>query len=431
MVETTPLTDSTPLRERAQQVLRYPAQSGPLSTILALAVSAVVASWIPVLGGILDLIVWAALFKYGFEVLRWSANGRHEAPEISFTVSDTVAIYAVLLLILVNVLLLALGRFYGLIPALVVGLLLMAAMPAMVMILALEEGIGRALNPLAWLQLGQRLGKQYLLLIAFFCATLIVQSVVAIPLAAVLPGFIATFAISCVVDYLMIANFHLIGLVIYDHRDELGYAGHLQLHEEMQAGDLGGPVIVAARERAASGDAAGAAALLREEIKAQPEVISLHVEYRHWLRECDDKLELAAHGKRLIPLLLSADQDSRAVDVARESQRCDPAFTLDQPEDITRVATAAAASGNAQVALALIGGFHKRFRGHPDVVRNYLLAAKLLAERMNKELPARALLQQLRLEFPNDPKIGEVDAYIKFLDRLAATKIAAPGATGS
>ena len=188
MVETTPLTESTPLRERAQQVLRYPAQSGPLSTILALAVSAVVASWIPVLGGILDLIVWAALFKYGFEVLRWSANGRHEAPEISFTVSDTVAIYAVLLLILVNVLLLALGRFYGLIPALVVGLLLMAAMPAMVMILALEEGIGRALNPLAWLQLGQRLGKQYLLLIAFFCATLIVQSVVGVRSSVRWPG---------------------------------------------------------------------------------------------------------------------------------------------------------------------------------------------------------------------------------------------------
>ncbi len=422
MVETTPLTESPPLAERALQVLRYPAQSGPLSTILALAVSAVVAGWIPVLGGILDLLVWAALFKFGFEVLRWSANGRREAPEISFTVSDTVAIYAVLLLILVNLTLVLLGKFYGLLPALVVGLLLMAAMPAMVMILALEEGLGQALNPLAWLQLGQRLGKQYLLLVGFFCATLIVQSIVAIPLGAILPGFIATFVIACVVDYLMIANFHLIGLVIYDHRDELGYAGHLELQEEMQAGDRGGPVIVAARERAASGDAAGAAALLREEIRAQPEVVSLHIEYRHWLRECGDKVELAAHGKRFIPLLLSVDQDSRAVDVARESQRCDPAFALDQAGDITRVATAAAASGNSQVALSLLGGFHKRFRGHAEVVGNYLLAAKLLAERMNKEMPARALLQQIKLEFPNDPRIGEVDTYIAFLDRLAATK---------
>jgi hypothetical protein len=243
MLESSPVTDSTPLPERALQVLRYPAQSGPLSTIVALAVSDVVAGWVPVLGGILGLLVWAALFKYSFEVLRWSANGRDEAPEISFTVSDTIAIYTVLLLIVVNAIMFLTTKFYGLMPGLILGVLLMAATPAMIMILALEEGLGRALNPLAWVQLGQRLGPQYLLLIGFFCATLVVQTVLAIPLHMALPGFIATFAIACVVDYLMIANFHLIGAVIHEHRDELGYAGHLELQEEMRAGDLGGPVI--------------------------------------------------------------------------------------------------------------------------------------------------------------------------------------------
>ena len=28
---------------------------------------------------------------------------------------------------------------------------------------------------------------------------------------------------------------------------------------------------------------------------------------------------------------------------------------------------------------------------------------------MNKEMPARALLQQVKPEFPNDPRIGEAD----------------------
>jgi len=425
MVESTPLVETMPLRERAMQVLRYPAQAGPLSTIFALAVSDVVAGWVPVLGGLLDLLVWAALFKYSFEVLRWSANGRDEAPEISFTVSDTIAIYTVLLLVAVNVVLILTTKFCGLLPGLILGLLLMAAAPAMVMILALEEGLARALNPLAWLQLGKRLGGQYLLLIAFFCATLVVQSVFGLALRAVLPGFIATFAIACVVDYLMIANFRLIGAVIFDYRDELGYAGHLELSEEMRAGDLGGPAIVAARNRAATGDAAGAAALLREELKAKPDVISMHVEYRHWLRECADRAELIAHGKRFVPLLLENDQDARAVDVARECQQLDSSFALASAEDITRVAAAAAQGGQTQVALGLLGGFHKRFRGHADVVGNYLLAAKLLAERMNKEMPARALLQQLKLDFPQDPRMGEVDTYIAFLDRLAAAK--APG----
>ena len=427
MIDAAPLTDTMPLRERALQVMHYPSQSGPLSTIAALAAMQAVLTWLPsLIGGFLDLFVWAALFKYSFEVLRWSANGRAEAPQISFTVSDQIAAYAVLLLLLIEVLLFAIGGLFGFLTALALGLVLMAAVPAMVIILALEEGMVRALNPLALVQLAQRIGRPYLLLVGFFCATLIVQSVVAIPLGAILPGFIATFVIACVVDYLMIANFHLIGAIIYEHRDELGYAGHLELHEEMRAGDLGGPVIAAARTRAASGDAAGAAALLRDELRAKPEVVSMHVEYRHWLRECDDKAELVAHGKRFVPLLLESDQEARAVDIARECQLLDPTFALERAEDVTRVAAAAAAAGQTQVALSLLGGFHKRFRGHADVVGNYLLAARLLAERMNKEMPARALLQQVKLEFLNDPRIGEVDTYIAFLDRLAATK--APGA---
>ena len=66
-------------------------------------------------------------------------------------------------------------------------------------------------------------------------------------------------------------------------------------------------------------------------------------------------------------------------------------------------------------------GFHKRFRNHPDIGRNYLLAAKLWAERMNKEMQARAMLQQIKMTLPNDPVIPQVDAYIAFLDKLAAT----------
>ncbi len=40
---------------------------------------------------------------------------------------------------------------------------------------------------------------------------------------------------------------------------------------------------------------------------------------------------------------------------------------------------------------------------------------------MNRELQARALLQQIRIVLPNDPLIPEVDAYLAFLDKLAAT----------
>ena len=419
-----------PLSERWPQILRYPLHPAALSTLVALAVAHLVI-YVPVFGIFLDLLVWAALFKYAFEVLRWTANGRDTAPEVSLTVSDGIGGYAVLLLILVEVLLVFVGLWFGAVAALIVGLLLMFAMPAMMMILALEEGMVRALNPLAWLMLGERIGRPYLLLVGFFCAALIVQSIVAIAIGMVLPGLIAIPLIYGVVNYLMITNFHLIGLVIHDHRDELGYSGHLELSDEVPYTDPSRMTLDVARARAASGDTRGAAALLHAEIVEHPEQLPLHDEYRHWLRQDDNKAELVSHGKMVIPVLLAANQDRRAIVIARECQVLDPAFALDQATDITRLASAAADAGQTQVALGLLAGFHKRFRNHPDIGRNYLLAAKLWAERMNKEMQARAMLHQIKLTLPNDPMIPQVDAYLAFLDKLAATpmKSAAPSAT--
>jgi hypothetical protein len=417
-----PASDTLPFHERWPQALAYPTQAAALSTVVAIAVAHVVVRLIPgFVGWIFDLIVWAGFFKYAFEVLRWSANGRSEAPEISFTVSDELGRYAMLLLLLVEVALVLIATWWGVLAVLIVGIALMVAMPAMVTILALEEGMARALNPLVWLMIASRIGGHYFVLVGFFCAALIAQSVFAATFAAQIPWPVGPLLVWLIVDYLMIANFHLIGSVIHEHRDELGYAGHLELQDDVPHTDKSRAILDAARTRAASGDVSGAAALLRDELAAHTDLLPVHDEYRHWLRQDGDKTELAAHGKKYIPVLLAQNQDRRAIDVARECQLLDPAFALDKAEDATRLAHAAADAGQTQIALGLLAGFHKRFRNHPDIGRNYLLAAKLWAERMNKEMQARAMLNQIKVAFPDDPVIPQVDAYLAFLDKLAAT----------
>ena len=407
-----------PYHERWPQILKYPLQPAALSTIAAIAVAHIVTLF--PLGFIVDLIVWAAFFQYAFEVLRWSANGRADAPEFPFSVSEGTGRYAMLLFVLVNAAIILLTVFVGPGTALCAGAVLMLALPAMMMILALEEGLVRAVNPLAWLMIAARIGAPYFVLVGFFIAALFVQSVFAALAAAVLPVFVVTPLIYLVVNYLMIANFHLIGSVVHDQRDTLGYSGHLQLHETPKA-DVARAIIDSARHAASSGDARGAADLLKEEIKAHPLLLALHDEYRHWLQQLDAKAELTQHGRAYVPLLLAQDRDRRAVEIARECQLLDPAFALDKAEDVTRLANQVAEAGHAQLALSLLAGFHKRFRNHADIGRNYLLASKLLAEKMNKEMQARAMLNQIKLTLPNDPIIPQVDGYIAYLDKLAAT----------
>jgi tetratricopeptide (TPR) repeat protein len=180
-------------------------------------------------------------------------------------------------------------------------------------------------------------------------------------------------------------------------------------------------IIASARRRAAEGDVDGAIALLRDEIAVQPGAVALHEEYRHWLRHEDRQGDLLANSRHYVAALLERGQEHAALDAAREAFALDPGFALDKPEPVTRLAAAAAAAGQSQLALNLLAGFHKRFRNHADIARNYLLAAKLMAERMNREMQARALLQQIKIVLPDDPLIPEVDAYLAFLDQLAAT----------
>jgi hypothetical protein len=417
-----PEPNLSPAHERWPRILRYPLQPEAMSTIVVLAVAHGAVQLLPgLIAGVLDLFVWAAFFRYGFEVLRWTANGRDRAPEISLTVSDTIGGYAVLLLILIEAAMALTAAWYSLIAAVIIGLLATLAMPAMMTILALEEGVARALNPIAWLMIAERIGRPYFVLVGFFCAALFVQSVIAVAIASVLPALLVTPIVYCVVNYLMIANFHMIGTAIYADRDTLGYTGHLELSDEVPYTDPARVILDAARGRAAGGDARGAATLLREEIAAHPDLLALHDEYRHWLQQGEETGELVAHGKMYIPVLLAQSRQHRAMDVARECLALNPAFAVDDPGAVTQLAHAAAEAGQTQTALGLLVGFHKRFRNHPDIGRNYLLAAKLWAERMNKEMQARALLQQIKLTLPDDPVIPQVDAYLAFLDKLAAT----------
>jgi hypothetical protein len=215
--------------------------------------------------------------------------------------------------------------------------------------------------------------------------------------------------------------------VIYEHADELGYTGHIELQAELPR-DAGPDerIIASARHRAAEGDVDGTIALLRDEIAVRPDAVALHEEYRHWLKQAGAQSDLLANSRHYIAALLAHGKEHAALDVARESYALDPGFTLDKAEDVTRLGAAAAAAGQSQLALNLLGGFHKRFRNHADIARNYLLAAKIMAERMNREMQARAVLQQIKVVLPDDPLIPEVDAYLAFLDKLAATPAKAP-----
>jgi len=84
------------------------------------------------------------------------------------------------------------------------------------------------------------------------------------------------------------------------------------------------------------------------------------------------------------------------------------------------LARAALATGRAPLATQLIKGFDKRFRGHPDVPRAYLIGAQLMLQAGGAAVPqARRILQHLVEQHPTDVAAAEAQRMLGRLDQLA------------
>lgn len=416
----------TPFWQRLREITLYPSRPAALMTVVLLALLRLLA-FLPGVGWIVGLAIWVAVYKYAFEVLRDSANGRTEPPEGSLNVDESLGwggIGLQFMFVLLNVLALVL------LPAplaLLVVLLLALGMPGAVMSYAMDENFWHALNPATWLAVMARLGWPYFLaVILILVINLGAQNAQGL-VARVMPQFIGIPIFYCIAHYALIATYHLMGYLIYQYHDVLGYEPKEQvvLKRPLDA-DQG--VLDDADELVQQGETDAAAAMLRGHLRERGGSDAVHAQYRKLLRRANDRAELLRHAQERLPALLAQDKDKAALDLLHETLLLDPGFAPPLAEQVTRLAGQAAQLGQAQLALRLLQGFAKRFPKSPDIPANYLLAARLLSERMGKDAEARALLRQLKAAFPQHELMPQVDALLAMLDKLGAAGPASPAA---
>ncbi len=413
-----------PFWNRLREISLYPMHADAMLTISVLAVCHLVGYLPGLIGTIADLVVWVAVYKYAFECLRASANGRLTPPEGSVNVDDQTGwnqIWLQVVFIAMGIAgFLFLGPGGGLALLLVLGL----CWPASVMSLAMDENLLHALNPATWLAVLARLGWPYvavvLLYFVFFASQLYAQSLA----VTILPGFLAIILVSLISHYVIVATFHLMGYLIYQYHEEVGY-------EPVQApaplrrpasSDPDQETLDEAAQLVRDGNADAARELVATQLRSRGGSEALHAQYRKLLALDGRRDEQLRHGHEWITLLLAQDKDRRAVEITRECLDLDPAFQPASPDQNNRLAQKAVEMSNTQVALKLLSGFHRRHPKHRDIPQNYLLAAKLLAERMGRDAEARALLDQLAKTYPDHPLATDIAAYRGFLDKLATPK---------
>jgi hypothetical protein len=408
-----------PFWDRLPEITRYPAHTSALITIVMLAFGNL-SIFLP-FGQILSLLVTVALYRYAFECLRATANGYMEPPELMQSTDSSLGwkqIGLMIIFILVAILGVALlGPKLGVVLILFLGICL----PGATMTLAMDESLSGALNPAKWIAIVTRIGWPYLAVVALCLVILASQNYAAAMAASVLPLFIAVIVVGVISNYALIMTFHLMGYLIYQYHDAVGFEPVApQMVRALARPDPDQDVLDEVAAFINEGKPENATELLRGHLRNRGGTPAVHAQYRKLLRLANDREELLRHGQEYLNILMAQDKSRLALEILRDCQTIEPTFGPTDAGQITELARLAAHGAQAELALRLLSGFHKRFPKSRDIPKNYLLVATLLHERMNQDEKALALLKYLKANYPDDELMPEINEQMTMIERIMA-----------
>jgi tetratricopeptide (TPR) repeat protein len=216
-----------PLWRRFPKFLAYPFSSrSSAALIIALALLATLFTRNGFFPAVMHFVMWSFIVKFAIEVLESTSLGRLQPPPMTEKTwvdglpmaFKQVALYFALLLLMAY--LIRAGGLWIIIPA-IAGCA--AILPAILMLLTINEKLVQALNPLMIIGLISRMGKSYLQLVCFLLLPLGAAAVLGYAADNHLPGWWQDFGISVAFNYATSVGYHMTGYVILQYHRRLEY----------------------------------------------------------------------------------------------------------------------------------------------------------------------------------------------------------------
>lgn len=411
-------TEVVPFWNRIGAFFRYPFHTDPLLVIT-------ICTLLPLLMGrnIIGLIVFLvmilALFKYTYAVISHTAEGHMKPPALSVAFSGSgfdIVILQLLVFFLMAALVSSAAMVGGPILMLVTLAFVLLALPASVMVLAMEHSVVAAVNPMNLAVLISRIGSPYFLLYGYLILLSIASGAAqdfafnhfAPQMAGILAGFLnSTFTLML---------FHMLGYLLFQYQEELGFASDHQDEEnlaEMQGRDRTHRFDADIDMNLKDGNYDRVQSMLKESLKREPANAHRLEQLYALLAARDDRQELYRYHPRLLTMLADRnDGDSMATLLATITS-VEPGFKMDDPELAVNCAKTLYQRGQFKPALKLLQDFHKRFPDSESLPQAYLTAAQALANGLGQWEKATAFLTYIQKRCANHPLHGQIEVYLQ------------------
>jgi hypothetical protein len=397
-------------------MLLYPLRGAMLVWLVVMALAAVLFHGLAQVNSLFGMVVgalwWLMAFKLASEALTVAASGRDGDASYETFAGDAVALRQVFLglaLILLGWLVSVLGGHTGL---LVYGFALALVMPAMVILVVMEDSLLRAFDPSAWFELLRRIGSDYLVLAckltALAAALLLVMAYLLTPLAP----WIASGVTHLLMMYALLAGYRGLGELLDRHRDALELEPEVAIERPQLASSDEDRAMFECEQLVAANKPAEGAAVLDRLIRGRGASAPVHARYRELLSGLGDEQGLLRHAHGYVAVLLGLGKEREAMALYLASRAMYGEFELEEPQKLSDLIAIAARNQQSKLAVALAEEFARRFPRDRDLVLNGLTAAKLM-DRLDRDDEARRLLNDLLARFPEHELRPELESALQ------------------
>lgn len=417
----------TPFWLRLPKVFAYPLSPSALVYILILSSISSLIGFNSIFKGLLQLVILVVFCRYAYAALENSAQGHLKPPDVtSELVSGAMGLpfKQLLVFFIMGFAVVLAGGVAGPLGMLIMGGLVYIWMPASVMELATSHSLMDAINPFRLTSAIRAIGWPYALLWLFLLMLSAGSNALQSLLLRGVGGALALFVFSVISMYFLLAMFHLMGYVIYQYHESLGYPVIVDFDSTPEAKSAQNqaqnhPVLNQIAMLLHEGKSDEARRLLKDKIAQDRGDLELRKQYHKLLLLSGEHGVLIEHAQSYLTLLLADKRTRPAAELVRDCQSAVPDFKLTNPDHVYPLMQELKAMREAKQAVRLAQNFHQRHPKHADLPAVYLLAAKTLCEDLRQDIQARKILHFLATQFPHHALSQEIRQYQMVLEQLS------------
>ncbi|PUA26560.1 MAG: hypothetical protein B0W54_22695 [Cellvibrio sp. 79] len=382
----------TPFWRRLNEAFKYPLNSSSMSLIVItslLSVIAVVMPFLWVLSLVLYLFAAGAMLKYSFTCLERTALGEMKAPDVMEAYQGGIKLLFQLILITIVMTVFAglAVYFVGVALGGVLGVIAAVSFPAVLIRFAQTENMFAALNPIAAIGLITAIGLPYGLLIVFMLIMITSVGVLHEWIGAILPAG-GVLVQSVVSNFYTVVMFHLMGYMLFQYQQELGYSARSDEDDEQsERSDLervNANMDVLLKE----GDYERLVGLYYQAFKQFPNEANFFDRFFELLYVCKKQTLMADYGLTYLEFLLRKKRFDKLTSTFKQITLLVPDYLPDSPAMRVQLATFLRQQGDLKPAVKMLNGMHKLYPDYADLPAAYTLLAECLGDLPNMQAQA-------------------------------------------